>query len=179
MKFACACGNVIRDQTDYQPHKAHLISDQDLFEALEISDTRSREWFPSLTRALYECRRCGRLWLEANGDDLIAFIPEKHSGPVLAPAAGNRWKAPLRGQWLDKPIPPGAPRGVLFCLLGNQEQTSTFDDWSELERAYQQTLESRRSAGTLRDAMLTKNGKLLHVWPDGGNHVADKPSSES
>ena len=179
MKFACACGNVIRDQTDYQPHKAHLISDQDLFDVLEISDARSREWFPALTRALYECRQCGRIWLEADGNELIAFIPEKQSGPVLAPAAGNRWKAPLRARWLDDPVVPGAPHGELFCALGNQETTVTFDDWSELERAYEVTLESRRSAGTLRDAMLKKNGKVLHSWHPDDGRATDKTSSKS
>ena len=177
MKFACACGNVIRDQTDYQPHKAHLISDQDLFDALEISDARSRAWFPSLTRALYECRQCGRIWVEAAGNQLLAYIPEKHSGPVLAPAAGNRWRAPLRAQWLDKPTIPGAPPGVLFCTLGNHEQTATFDDWSELEHAYRLALESRRSAGTLRDAILTKNGEVLHAWSSDSEPTTDGNSS--
>lgn len=169
MQFACACGNIIRDQTDYQPHKAHLISDQDLFDALEISDTGSRDWFPSLTHALYECRRCGRIWLEGDGHALIAFIPETQSGPVLAPAAGSRWKAPLRAHWQDNPVVPGAPPGVLCCALGNQEQTATFEDWSELERAYRQALASRRAAGTLRDAMLTKNGAVLHAWSSDGD----------
>jgi len=68
---------------------------------------------------------------------------------------------------------------VLRCALGNQEMSATFDDWSERERAYQLTLESRRSEGTLRDAMLRKNGEMLHEWHPDSDLTIDKTSSES
>jgi hypothetical protein len=34
MKITCICGNVLRDQTDYIPYKAHLVADQDYEEML-------------------------------------------------------------------------------------------------------------------------------------------------
>jgi len=112
----------------------------------------------------------------APADGVLTRASRESLGAVLAPAAGNQWKAPLRAEWVDKRVLPGTARGVLSCALGNQETAATFDDWSELERAYHFTLESRRAEGTLRDAMLTKNGNVLHSWnPDSSQTTGKTP----
>jgi hypothetical protein len=166
VKFTCNCGAVISDQTDYLPYKAHILSDQDAFDAADISESGSPAWLVTLTRHLYECNACGRLWLEDANQALLAYVPEGHRGRAITPALGDLWKAPLRASWNDKPVVPGAPRGVLYCARGTQEIVATFDDWLRLEATYHEVLESRRGEGTLRDAALSCNGELVHSWPD-------------
>lgn len=164
MKFACTCGHVILDGTDYIPYKAHVISDQDIFDAAEMSDRGSGDWFPTLTRRLYECTACGRLWIEGPDGELAGYAPEARTGQILAPAAGDAWRALLRAVWRDQPIVPGAKPGTLHCARGNREQARLFTEWAALETAYHETLLARRAEGTLRDASLVRNGVIVHQW---------------
>jgi hypothetical protein len=166
VKFTCNCGAVISDQTDYLPYKAHVLSDQDAFDAADISETGSAAWFGTLTRHLYECNACGRLWLEDANRALLAYVPEGRQGRAIAPALADLWKAPLRASWNDKPIVAGAPRGTLHYARGPQEVVATFDNWLQLEATYHGVLEARRDEGTLRDALLSCNGEIIHSWPD-------------
>ncbi len=164
MKFLCTCGHVIDDGTDYIPYKAHVISDQDIYEAAEVSARGSESWVVALTRRLYECIACGRLWLEGPGRELAGYKPEVRAGTIIAPAAGDSWKALLRARWNDQPLLPGMEPGWLSCARGNKEQVRSFSEWPALEAAYYETLESRRAEGTLRDASLSKNDVLVHHW---------------
>jgi hypothetical protein len=74
---------MISDATDALPHKAHLIADQDfgaVLDAVERGDVRA--WI-GLTRVMYECSDCGRLWLNDAGGKLHAFSPEGDAKPLL------------------------------------------------------------------------------------------------
>lgn len=166
MKFACSCGEVIADSTDYLPHKGHLISDQDLFDALDLSRRGSADWFVELTRRFYECETCGRLWIENETRELVAYGRDGHSTRVLFPARGERWRASLRAEWSESPAVPGSARGLVHCARGARESTTTYDTWEALERAYHETLAGRRAEGTLRDAMLAKDGAVVHRWEE-------------
>ena len=164
MKFACACGSVIRDQTDYLPYKGYRISDQDIYDAADISDQGSADWWPNLTRSMYQCHSCGRLWIDDHNDELKSFMPEQPAERFLASIHGEKWKRVLRGSWTDEPVAATLPRGfVSWSHLGDDDQ-ATFDDWSSLEAVYRSKFEELRSAGTIRDAMLTKNGHRIHLW---------------
>ncbi|MBZ9714210.1 hypothetical protein [Deinococcus multiflagellatus] len=119
MKFACPCGEVIRDQTDFLPHKAHLLPDERLhafldsleelvleIEALTVQERRERLsdritdlWLRDM-RALYQCPVCGRL----NVDSLdrqrgYSFVPEEEGTP------GNLLATSTRAARGDAPIP--------------------------------------------------------------------------
>ncbi|WP_221089965.1 hypothetical protein [Deinococcus aquaedulcis] len=110
MKFACPCGEVIRDQTDFLPHKAHLLPDQSLekfedelwllVEQLRLKPVGSGQkalWDGMVRlrslylRALYQCPVCGRL----NVDSLdhqrgYSFVPEEEGTPCNLLATSTR-----------------------------------------------------------------------------------------
>ena len=165
MKFACACGEIIRDQTDYLSYAAYLIADQDIYDATEMSDRGSGDWWPSLTRKMYQCSSCGRLWIEDHeGRALKCFVPEEPVEQFLSSIHGNQWKRVLRGSWTDKPIAATFPRGFLSWNHLSEEDRQTFNDWETLERAYQKRFEELKRDGILRDALLVKNGATVHSW---------------
>lgn len=106
MKIECACGVEIFDQTDALPHKAHLIPDEDWFEAMErleglveaAADGRitkdealHRVRLPllNLSRKAWQCRQCGRLYLDG---------PERGCRPHrYAPESEDDSREVLRG----------------------------------------------------------------------------------
>ncbi len=169
MKFACTCGNVIPDQRDYLPYAAHLIADQDICDATEMSDRGSGDWWPSLTRKLYQCNSCGRLWIEDHERELRSFTPEQPTPHVLSSIHGSQWKRVLRGLWTDKPVMATLPRGFLNWTHLSEADRATFDDWKLLERAYYDRFEDLKRQGILRDALLTRNGEIVHSWDSAGD----------
>lgn len=95
MKIGCHCGAVIIDQTDDLSHKGYLIPDQELFvtgDAIDdevidpLAESRiSKETAYRLTRILiirsarliYQCRACGRLYIDDLQGNLHCYVPEK------------------------------------------------------------------------------------------------------
>jgi hypothetical protein len=90
MKIACTCGATIRDQTDNLPDKAHLIPDQEwfaVFDAIDVviddamagrsdADTAYnaiRRILVNAVRPVYQCRVCGRLFVDDRQHQLHAF----------------------------------------------------------------------------------------------------------
>jgi hypothetical protein len=71
MKITCKCGHLITDATDRLSHKAHLIADEDKFDFLHDSSIFSR-----ITRRMYQCDACGRLWIYDRRNSLKSFMPE-------------------------------------------------------------------------------------------------------
>lgn len=165
MKFRCSCDAMILDQTDYLPSKAHLIADQDVFDALDASRAGSDQWFLSLCRRLYECASCGRLWIENSSRELRSFTPDSREPHFLASIKGDAWESPLRGRWTDHPTLSGSARGQLYWSEGAVERTRAFQDWEALEAEYHAVLEALRTTGRLRDASLSRNGDPIHSWP--------------
>jgi hypothetical protein len=92
MKIGCECGATIYVQTDYLPHMAHFIPDQDWFTVLDAIDDAIEQSGPSaaerkaachqlrrligqVTRSAYQCTECGRLYVDDKQYKLCAFIP--------------------------------------------------------------------------------------------------------
>ena len=93
MKIDCSCGASIVDQTDYLPHKGHLIPDQEWFAVFDAIDadiidalasgrlSRSdayqlaREIIRRASRLMYQCRSCGRLFIDDTERDLQSYVP--------------------------------------------------------------------------------------------------------
>lgn len=97
MKIRCPCGHEIADTTDDLPHKGHLIPDQAWFPTLEALDgviedaaggrsapeqacQRAREVVGRAARLAWQCRHCGRLYIDGGDHQLRCFRPE--SEPV-------------------------------------------------------------------------------------------------
>jgi len=104
MKFTCHCGHKIADQTDDLPHKAHFIPDQhwnalwDKIEERILTKLGSRKLmfeaaamqlrilFSDVTRLAYQCRECGRLYLDDEHGKLHCYVPqtENESREILS-----------------------------------------------------------------------------------------------
>lgn len=92
MKIQCACGEILHDHCDLMPHKAHFIPDQKwhaLFEALDWlienrchnarqrdeACTQVRTLLGNLARCAWQCRTCGRMFIEDTARDLHCYPP--------------------------------------------------------------------------------------------------------
>ena len=94
MKIDCHCGAHIVDQTDDLPHKGHLITDQEwfaIFDALDdelidaLVDGRLdkqaayhlvRQILGRSARLMWQCRECGRLYIDGLHGQLRGFVPQ-------------------------------------------------------------------------------------------------------
>ena len=92
MHFYCPCGNRISDTTDNIPHKAHLLPDQDMIsycaaleqivqtENLSIEEKLNQIIIEIqghyLSRCIYQCPNCGRLFVDDTSHNLHSFLPE-------------------------------------------------------------------------------------------------------
>jgi hypothetical protein len=161
MKIRCSCGEVIVDQTDYISNKARLIADQDWEDFLVgAGNTGKADW--SLSRAIYQCGACGRLYVDDQDGNLRSFLPEENALNILSSVKKENWKRPLIGSWDDNRKPPYT-KGYLW-VWSTQPANNAFDDWNELEKAYFDEFRKLKELGHLRSALLRKNGEDKHVW---------------
>ena len=92
MKITCHCGALVRDQTDNLPHKGHLIPDQEWFPVYDAIDVviddavagrldaeaasmKIRSILGTAARHVYQCRECGRLFVDDRQHQLHTFAP--------------------------------------------------------------------------------------------------------
>lgn len=93
MKIGCECGSTIVDQTDFLPHKASFIPDQELFAVFDALDQevvdplaagrlnrdeaywKSRQIINRASRLMYECRSCGCLYIDDRAGTLQRYVP--------------------------------------------------------------------------------------------------------
>src|SRR6266511_3646463 len=92
MKMRCECGEIISDQTDCLPNKAHFIADQDwfgVFNAIDqiVSDvaagsmtaddaqTAVRRTHLTASRQMYQCSKCGRLLVADLQHNMNIYAP--------------------------------------------------------------------------------------------------------
>jgi hypothetical protein len=93
MKIDCHCGAIIIDQTDYLPHKGHLIPDQEWFAIYDAIDEkviaplvggrldketayrRACFFISNSARLMYQCRECGRLYIDDGQAKLQCYLP--------------------------------------------------------------------------------------------------------
>jgi hypothetical protein len=93
VKIGCHCGSTIVDQTDDLPYKGHLVPDQEwydnfdridnLFESIidgrmdrKEANRKVSRLFSEAVRLMWQCRECGRLYIDAPDGELRCFIPE-------------------------------------------------------------------------------------------------------
>ncbi len=179
MKLHCVCDQVIRDQTDALPFKALLVADQDLDDFSEaakgVVDDPIGRWV-ALSRAMYQCPRCGRLHVEDTAGVFRSFLPEDPatSKGLLASSLGDQRPRWLRASWCD-PNPAGyfPSYGTLTtgdeddAGMGNLNEGERFYDFDALSERYFYLFGTLRDRGVLRGAAFLKNGERLHSWPSG------------
>ena len=94
MKIICHCGQTIFDSTDDLPDKAHFIPDQEWFNVLDRIDaevidgiadgtlpqyaayTKARAIIGRSTRLIWQCRSCGRVYINDRHGKLHCYLPE-------------------------------------------------------------------------------------------------------
>lgn len=97
MKIGCHCGASIVDQTDDLPYKGHLTPDQVWFATYDaiddevidpVADGRlgreaayhhARRIISRAARRMWQCRVCGRLYIDGRDGQLRCFVPEGDS----------------------------------------------------------------------------------------------------
>lgn len=158
MKIRCACGEDVRDQTDFISYKARFIADMDWDDVFEGDvEERLRGW----SRSMWQCSGCGRLYLDDHDGGLRCFVPESAGAAsgLLRSVHGERWQRPVVGSWR-------AGRGELWWGFGvADEGWEEFGRWEELERRYYEVFERLRREGVLRSAFLRREGAPVHKWP--------------
>jgi len=98
VKIACECGAMIHDSTDYLPHKAYFIPDQDWFDLMKAIDDAIEKSGPSmmekeaacwnirrligeLSRSAWQCRACGRVYIDDQSHELWQLVPSTDEFP--------------------------------------------------------------------------------------------------
>ena len=96
--------------------------------------------------------------------ELISFVPESRCPNFPSSIHGHSWKRVLRGNWNDEPVLKGLPKGFLSWLHLDDADHSAHETWEDLETNYMRVFKMLQSEGTLRDALLQKNGQVVHKW---------------
>jgi len=109
MKIGCYCGATIFNQTDDLPQKGHLIPDQEWFATFDAMDDEviaplvdgtidkekafnlSRRVISRGSRLMYQCKVCGRLFVEDSQRELHCYLPkdETTSKEILRSRGGR------------------------------------------------------------------------------------------
>lgn len=80
MKIRCVCGELLSDNTDELPHKAHLVADEDWMPFTE-SCLRPQGYDWRLVTIIYQCPSCGRLLIEKPTGKVAVFKAEGQAVP--------------------------------------------------------------------------------------------------
>lgn len=92
MKMRCECGEIISDQTDQLPYKAHFIPDQDWDDvcdtinqiigavaagSMTVDDAQMAVLNVHLakSRTMYQCSKCGRLLVQDAKRNMNIYAP--------------------------------------------------------------------------------------------------------
>lgn len=171
MHFHCKCGHETRVTTDYLPYVAEFLAHQDvddLSEGLQEAENDVGRILPyaSLSRRMYQCVQCQRIFIENHAGGLVSFVPEDVEGAkaILSSSAGQGWKRHLRARWNDASNPRHRHRQGLIDYSHTEPEREFFGDWNEFENRYHALFEELKSQQRLRTAHLHKNNQLVHSW---------------
>lgn len=186
MHIMCRCGYRIQDSTDYLSYKGHVISDQDMFDfldlitnAIETNKAGKESLIEEIYRVsvkidkhIYQCANCGALYLEDNEGNLYFFSAEEGTNKALLESGyGSSWKGFLYADWDDKKTEWREHNGHIYPLVNIElkNRLCYFDDRDEFERAYYVLFEELKNKNVLRCASLKINGKMCHNWESEKN----------
>lgn len=180
MKIGCECGNVIVDQTDFLPYKGYIISDQDWFDLLDAIDfaveksghsekekesalMKVRSLAVTLSKEIYQCTACGRVYIHNNSGGLEMFVRNIpfDGSKILISALGDNWRRPVFGSWDDKR--QGSSKGYISCF-GLDDNDVLFDNWDKLQEKYYSLVKELKGKSILRSALLRRNDEVVHCW---------------
>ncbi len=99
VKIHCVCGAVIADSTDALPHKSHVVPDQERHAVMDairaavegatatpdgrrFDAARACTVLSNAARLAWQCRDCGRLYLDDHDNQAHEFVPGSADAPV-------------------------------------------------------------------------------------------------
>jgi hypothetical protein len=139
VKIGCHCGAQIVDQSDNLPHKGHLIPDQAWFATFDAIDDEvidpvaeerlskeaayhhARRIICRFARLMWQCRECGRLYIDDLDGQLRCFVPE---GEPAAREILRTRPNPIKRQFVDDQRRPGYCAGGLAAGVGDSSSKS-------------------------------------------------------
>ena len=168
MWFTCRCGVNIHDMTDGLSNKGYLLADQDYNTPGEHPDDGAGPFAAAhrLSRSVYQCDDCGRLYIDDRERGLLAFAPEggRHAN-ALGSVHGRCFPVTLHAGWNE--AGPAPDRGNIFWdpagdLPGGYER---FSDLAAVKARYIEVKKTLIAEGRLRNARLMINGQIRDKWP--------------
>ncbi|MEZ3437428.1 MAG: hypothetical protein K1W18_00945 [Oscillospiraceae bacterium] len=179
MHFLCHCGYDIHDTSDCLSYKACLIADQDEEELWEILEKGEKphndkidiatEVMRLLHRNVYQCPKCGRIFIEDadDGYELKCFEPaENVNKKMLISAHGEDWRGYLYADWYDPKPDYCEYKGFITPLCNVKFDDLFFDDYDAFEQRYFEILDEMMARKILRRARLNVNREIKHSWED-------------
>lgn len=196
MHFYCNCGNRITDITDFLSYKASLLADQDeedFFNEMETyikNKTLSQEeCLDGITLALpmyymwrdvYQCPKCGRLFIDDGSEHLYSFVPEGEvNKKLLISVEGEDWKGFLWGEWQDEKPNWSDYHGYIEANVNVElpHQPFLFNNREELEKKFFELLEELKESERIRSAVLKVNGRWIYQWKRNSPEKEENNSS--
>ena len=179
MHFLCPCGYDIHDTSDCLSYKASIIADQDEEELWEILEKAEKphtdkmdiatEVMRLLHRNIYQCPKCGRIFLEDAADkyELVCFEPVKDVNKrMLISEHGENWRGYLYADWYDPKPCYSEHKGFISPICNVKFDDLFFDDYETFERRYFEILHEMQTRKILRRARLNVNRETKHKWED-------------
>lgn len=182
MHFYCQCGNRINDTTDMISYKARMIADQDWFDFLDaICDAIEskemdrekviREFYNeplnAARRSIYQCVKCGRIFMEDQEHRLHTFSPEGTvEKRLLNSEKGSAWKGFLYASWDDEKPEWRNCHGMIGTNVNISYENLAFDAYEQFEARFYEIFEELKEKKLLRCAQLERNGKKIFDWDE-------------
>lgn len=174
----CKCGYIIHDSSDYISYKGRIMADQDHFDYLDFTAEIIESKYPDrkklvnncfdkftgMTKIIYQCSKCGRLYIE-NNNEIFCFMPENHDNKnILKSVHGEKWKGFLHAEWNDKKYEWQEYKGYVCADVNYPCESINSDDKNEIIDGYYRLFEKLRQADVIRSASLKINGRYIHEW---------------
>ena len=180
MHFYCKCGNRISDTTDMISYKAHMIADQDWFDFLdaicaaieskEINREKVigefyRETLKATRRHIYQCVKCGRIFMEDQEYQLHTFAPEGTDNKrLLNSEKGSTWKGSLYAFWYDEKPVWMECCGMISPNVNISYENLEFDNYEQFETRFWEIFEELKEKKLIRYAKLERNREKVFDW---------------
>lgn len=182
MHFYCECGNRINDTTDMISYKAHMIADQDWFDFLDaicdaveskeadcekIIHKLYNETINAAGRVVYQCVKCGRIFMEDREHKLHTFYPEGEAdNRLLNSEKGSAWKGHLYAFWYDEKPEWINYHGSICPEVNIYYENLSFDDYEQFEARFCEIFEELKAKKLIRYAKLERNRTKIFSWDE-------------
>lgn len=182
MHFYCQCGNRINDTTDMISYKARMIADQDwdvfldaicaAIESKEMDREKVicefyKQSLNATRRSVYQCVKCGRIFVEDQEHKLHTFFPEGAVDKrLLNSEKGSAWKGCLYAFWHDEKPEWMNYHGSIDPDVNIDYENLLFDDYKQFEARFWDIFKELKEKKLIRYAKLERNRAKIFSWDE-------------